>query len=93
MQAIYEKSTSFEDWQYRLFLADVRLADCSKGENLSAGELVYVRYWQRRWLGAGEPPDAITGHRELPPEGEFANETLLVGLLDGRAISVIRYIR
>jgi hypothetical protein len=57
----------FQDTGY---VAEVRVGKAEKGTGLTEGELIYVRYFTRAWVGEGDPPPDTAGYRELPKEGE-----------------------
>ena len=68
--AVYERGTRDSDWQYTHYVAEVRVAATEKGEGIKAGDLVYVRYWHRSWVGKGLPEPNTSGHRGRPVVGE-----------------------
>ncbi len=67
---IYTMTTSEDDWKYTRHVAEVLVATVEKGEGLKAGDLVYARYWTRRWTGFSQMPPSTTGHRGLPEKDE-----------------------
>ncbi len=69
--AIYESKSADKQWSTTSYLAEVRIKTVEKGEGLKTGDLVYVRYWHRAWIGAGDPPPTTNGHRGLPKQDEF----------------------
>jgi hypothetical protein len=76
VKAIYERTESLAPWRQTFYLAELEVAQSEKGEGIKPGELVYVRYWHRRWIGNGPPEPNTSGHRGLPK----VNETLRVYL-------------
>jgi hypothetical protein len=68
--AVYESTVTDKDWSTTRCLAEVRIKSVEKGENLKEDELVYIRYWHRRWIGSGRPYPTTNGHRGLPQAGE-----------------------
>lgn len=52
------------------FVAEVKITKVEKGDDLKADQLVYVRYWQKHWVGRGMPPTGTNGHRGLPAAGD-----------------------
>ena len=81
---IYQRPERSGGWSWSKYLAEVRVATCEKGEGLSGGDLVYVRYWQRhKWIGPGPMPAGTNGHRGLPAEGETLRIYLARNAYDG----------
>ena len=39
-----------------------------KGAGVKAGQAVFVRFWNERWIGKGSPPPGSSGHH-VPAEG------------------------
>ena len=70
--AIYQRTATDMEWKYTHYVAEVRVGATEKGDGLKAGDLVYVRYWHRAWVGDGLPPPSTSGHRGLPAVGEGA---------------------
>lgn len=68
--AVYESNVSDAEWSTTRYVAEVRIKTVEKGEGLKADELVYVRYWHRRWISASPPRPTTNGHRGLPSAGE-----------------------
>jgi hypothetical protein len=80
---IYERQETRGDWQYKRYVAEVRVDKCEKGEGLDSGDLVYVRYWHRQWIGAGQVPPSTSGHRGLPSSGDKLRVYLARNAYDG----------
>jgi hypothetical protein len=76
VKAIYERTESSSLWRTTFYVAELEVANGEKGEGIKPGDLIYVRYWHRRWIGKGPPEPNTSGHRGLPT----ANETLRVYL-------------
>ncbi len=67
--AVYERKLDDGAWQVTVQVAEVRIDEVEKGE-LTAGDLVYARFWQRRWDSWFTPMPADTnGHRGVPAPG------------------------
>lgn len=64
--AIYSRNEDAGDWRYTKYVAEIRVGECEKGEGIKKGELIYVRYWHRSWIGKGEIPPSTVGHSGLP---------------------------
>jgi hypothetical protein len=80
---IYERRETAGDWRYTHCVAEVRVDKCEKGTGLESGNLVYVRYWHRQWIGAGEIPPSTNGHRGLPASGDKLRVYLAQNAYDG----------
>ncbi len=70
VEQIFARQENANDYEYTRYVAEVRVEKSEKGDGLKAGELMYVRYWRRRWVGPGDPPVGTSGHRGLPSEGQ-----------------------
>jgi len=81
--AVYERTETHGDWRYTKCLAEVRVDTCDKGEGLKKGDLIYVRYWQREWIGKGDVPPSTIGHRGLPKDHETMRIYLARNAYDG----------
>jgi hypothetical protein len=68
--AIYQSTVTDKEWSKTSYVAEVRVNTVEKGDGLKSDELVYVRYWHRRWIGTGDPPLTTNGHRGHPQQGE-----------------------
>jgi len=77
------RSSDARDWAYTRYLAEVQIQSTEKGEHLQPGELVYVRYWTRRWRGKGPIPTSTGGHRGLPSQGDTVRIYLARNAYDG----------
>ena len=71
------------DWKYTRFVAEIRVDECEKGDGVKKGELVYVRYYRRAWVGAGEQPPSSSGHTGLPAAGDAVRVYLARNAYDG----------
>ncbi len=80
--SIYTKEETVGKWCYTRYLAEVHVADVEKGIGLAKGELIYARYWTRRYLGQVAPP-STNGHRGLAKEGETLRIYLARNAYDG----------
>ena len=81
--AIYERTQTDGDWKYTRYVAEVRVAECEKGDGLKKGDLVYIRYWRRGWQGKGDPKPDTSGHRGLPSDGATIRAYLARNAYDG----------
>jgi hypothetical protein len=81
--AVYERTETAGDWKYTRYVAEVRLGECEKGDGIKKGDLVYVRYYHRTWVGKGELPPSSAGHNGLPAAGESVRVYLARNAYDG----------
>lgn len=84
--AVYERAVTRGDWKYTHYLAEIRVDECEKGDGIQQGDLVYVRYWRRAWIGEGRVPPSTTGHRGLPSDGESLRMYLARNAYDGFSV-------
>lgn len=81
--AVYTRGETSGNYRYTHYIAEVRVTEAEKGDGLKKGEPVYVRYWQRQWIGRDkQPPDTI-GHRGLPSQGETIRVYMARNAYDG----------
>lgn len=83
VRAIYSQEAREGGWWVTRRVAEVRVDVCEKGKGLERGDLVYARYWTRRWADDGSPPPSTFGHRELPAQGETLRIYLARNAYDG----------
>ena len=81
--AVYERPETAGDWQYTHYVAEVRVDECEKGDGVKKGDLVYVRYWRRGWVGKGKVPPSTAGHSGLPAGGDAVRVYLAKNAYDG----------
>jgi hypothetical protein len=81
--AVYARTETEGDWKYTRYVAEVRVGECEKGDGVKKGDLVYVRYWRRTWVGKGRVPPSSGGHRGLPSAGESIRVYLARNAYDG----------
>jgi hypothetical protein len=83
--AVYQRTEADKEWKYTHYVAEVRIAATEKGDGLKGGDLVYVRYWTRAWVGPGLPPPSASGHDGLPAVGETHRIYLAKNAYDGNS--------
>jgi hypothetical protein len=81
--SIYQRSDKAGDWNYTKYVAELRVNECEKGDGINKGELLYVRYWTKAWIGRGEQPPDTSGHRGLPRDGQSIRVYLARNAYDG----------
>jgi hypothetical protein len=80
--AVYERTETGPQWKYTHYLAEVQVEKAEKGD-VKAGDLVYVRYWRKAWVGAGQQPPDTAGHRGLPAVKDTLRVYLAKNAYDG----------
>jgi hypothetical protein len=83
VSAIYARTESGGDWRYTHYVAEARVLASEKGEGLKKGDLVYVRYWRRAWIGKSRQPPSTSGHRGLPGVGATVRIYVAKNAYDG----------
>ncbi len=83
VDAIYQKEETAKGGRYTRFVAEITVVGIEKGEGVKKGELLYARYWTRKWARPGFPPPSTNGHRGLPVEGQTLRIYLARNAYDG----------
>jgi hypothetical protein len=86
--AIYERTERAGDWTYTRYVAEVSVGECEKGDGIKKGDLVYVRYYRRAWVGKGLMPPSSAGHSGRPSDGEFIRAYLARNAYDGFSLDI-----
>lgn len=81
--AIYERKVEARSWATTHRVAEVRVKTVEKGELPDEDGLLYVRYWDREWVGKRPAPPSTNGHRGLPSEGDSVRLYLSQNAYDG----------
>lgn len=83
VRAVYTREERDGSWRVTRCVAEIAVTAVSKGDSLEPGELVYVRYFHRRWSGWTTPPPSTNGHRYLPEAGQLVTAHLARNESDG----------
>jgi hypothetical protein len=67
---IFARTEKVNNYEYTRYVAEIRVGKVEKGDGIKPGELMYVRYWRKRWLGPGNPPPDTSGHSGRPTAGQ-----------------------
>jgi hypothetical protein len=81
--AIYTRTETAGDWQYTRYVAELRVAECEKGDGVKKGDLVYARYWHRQWISPRKQEPNTNGHYDLPKQGETVRIYMAKNAYDG----------
>jgi hypothetical protein len=68
LRALYRSVRRAEQYEETSGLAEIVVDKVEKGDGVKPGQVVFARYWNRQWIGRGNPPPGSRGHRN-PPEG------------------------
>lgn len=63
VQTVYSVTTESDDWIDTKSVAEIAVRRVEKGDRIRAGDVVYGRFWNRRWIGEGNPDPYSRGHR------------------------------
>ena len=80
VQRIYETTEQSGGYEHTFGVAEISTLAVEKGQETP--DLLYARFWSRRWVGGGPPP--LTGHgiRLIPSKGETVR-LFLIRAADG----------
>jgi hypothetical protein len=67
---VFARTEKVNNYEYTRYVAEIRIDEVEKGDGIKPGELMYVRYWRKRWLGPGNPPPGTAGHSGRPTAGQ-----------------------
>ncbi len=80
---IYQQTEVERDWKRTKYVAEVRVENTEKGEGVTPGSLIYVRYWHQEWKGKGSPPPGTNGHVDIPSKNAAVRVYLARNSYDG----------
>jgi hypothetical protein len=69
VEQVFTRQEKRDQYVYTRYVAEVRVDGLEKGEGYKNGDLMYVRYWVRRWIGPGNQPPGTSGHDDFPTAG------------------------
>ena len=69
-KAIYTRTEQKGDWKYTYYIVEIGVNNSEKGEGIHRNHSIYARYWHRTWIGNGQIPPSMMGHRGRPSEGD-----------------------
>lgn len=70
VEQVFARQEKVNNYEYTRYVAEVRVDKLEKGDGYKPGDLMYVRYWTKRWLGPGLPEPGTSGHRDRPTAGQ-----------------------
>ncbi|MDQ3333291.1 MAG: hypothetical protein M3552_22035 [Planctomycetota bacterium] len=62
----YERTKKSAKYERTYGVAEIAVESVEKGSEVAVGDRVFVRYWGKRWVGAGDPPPDHYGHWNVP---------------------------
>ena len=62
VRAVYSTTTKSEDWEDTSSVAEIAVLSVGKGAAISNGDVVYAHYWNKSWIGKGNPEPHSSGH-------------------------------
>jgi uncharacterized protein (TIGR03067 family) len=62
VQRIYSTTTERENWRDTIFVAEIAVEKVEKGDRTQPGDVVYGRFWNKKWIGEGDPDPHASGH-------------------------------
>lgn len=83
VRQIWSREERSGGWKTERFVAEVAVERAEKGDGVEPGQLVYARYWHRRWTLPGQGPTDTNGHRGLPEAGQRVRVYLARNAYDG----------
>jgi len=83
VKQIWSREESAGGWDFTHYVAEIAVERCEKGDGLQPTQLVYARYWRKRWNGGGAPPADTNGHRGIPKSAERIRVYLARDAYDG----------
>lgn len=69
VEQVFTRQEERDQYVYTRYVAEVRVDGLEKGDGYKQGDLMYVRYWVRRWIGPGNQPPGTSGHDDFPTAG------------------------
>ena len=78
---IYASVEKTADFEHTYNVAELSTTKVRKGGDISRGNRVIVRYWNKRWIGEGHPLPDHYGHHGVPKTGD----TVLIYLRGSRS--------
>ncbi len=80
---VYEREEQKPKYHWTLYVAEVRVDEVEKGQGVSDRQLIYVRYWRRKWVGEGRVPPGTSGYHPIPVDGQAVRIYLARNSRDG----------
>ena len=76
VQTVYSVMAESDDWVDTKSVAEIAVQRVEKGDRIQTGDLVYGRFWNKRWIGEGNPDPYSRGHTG-PKAGELVRAYLV----------------
>ncbi len=62
VNAVYTFVSEDEEWRHTSSVAEVSVEEIKKGKGLADRKVIYVHFWNQRWIGKGLVPPYSGGH-------------------------------
>jgi hypothetical protein len=62
VQRIFSTTTERENWRDTTFVAEIAVEKVENGDRIQPSDVVYARYWNKQWIGKGDPDPHASGH-------------------------------
>ena len=63
VRAVYSTMEKSEDWEDTNSVAEICVVGVEKGAGINCGDVIYAHYWNKKWVGKGDPEPHSGGHR------------------------------
>ena len=80
---IYQHKVQKGNYEETHYVAEIQVDGVEKGDGIKVGQLIYVRYWGRRWTAAGNPEPGTNGHSPLAKKQQAYRVHLAKDAYDG----------
>lgn len=70
VRAVYSTTKKSENWEDTNSVAEISVVSVEKGAGINSGDVIYAHYWNKRWVGKGDPEPHSSGHGGVS-KGEF----------------------
>ena len=76
VETVYSVRSENDDWVDTQSVAEIVVQRVEKGDRIQTGDLAYGRFWNRNWIGKGNPEPHSRGHMG-PPTDELVRVYLV----------------
>jgi len=75
VRAVYSTTEKSKDWEDTSSIAEISVMSIEKGAGINVGEVIYAHYWNKKWIGEGDPEPHSGGHGGVS-KGDFVTAYL-----------------